>query len=98
MRERLQVALRWLVARIKERSGREQALLAAGVFAALLVLLQLGAVNPLRAGLAAAQDDAERAEKDLKQVAVLAPELQRLRVQLGQVEQRIQPGDQTNLL
>jgi hypothetical protein len=98
MRERLQNLLRLLVASIRQRNAREQALLAGAAFAFVLVLIQFAVVNPLRGLLAESRAQAERASRDLQQVVVLAPELLRLRTQLGAVEQRIQPGDQTNLL
>ena len=98
MQERLKVWLGLLAEAFRKRNAREQALLAGAAFAAALVLLQLAVVNPLRARLEETREQAERASRDLEQVVVLAPELQRIQLQLAAVEQRIQPGAQTNLL
>jgi hypothetical protein len=83
---------------IRARSGREQALIGATALIAGLLLLQSVAITPLRTGIAESVESGEQAERDLQQVSVLAPEIQKLRGQLASVEERIQPGDQTNLL
>jgi hypothetical protein len=98
MREKVQAAIGMLVVRFRQRNAREQALLAGAAFIGLLVVIQFAIVDPLSARLEEARAASERAEKDVDQVRVLAPELQRIRAQLGPVEQRIQPGAQTNLL
>jgi hypothetical protein len=98
MKERLLTLLSTSLAQLRQRSPREQLLLAGAGLAALLVLLQVSVIGPLQQALAQSQEQATQAEQDLSKAAVLAPELQALRTQLAQVEQRVQPDDQTNLL
>ncbi len=91
-------ARRYVLRMLEGRSPRERWLLVAiGAIAAAL-LVQLSVVDPLEASTAEAIVEAERLEQGLQRASRLAPEIRRLRQEIGKVEKRIQPGAQTNLL
>jgi multidrug efflux pump subunit AcrA (membrane-fusion protein) len=98
MREQILGWLRQAAAQFRQRSTREQLLIAGAGLSLLLVFLQVALVSPLQTQLEKTRAETTSAERDLGQVVVLAPELQRVRARLSDVQQRIQPGDQTNLL
>jgi chromosome segregation ATPase len=62
------------------------------------MLVQAAVVSPLKARTEAAKTEADRLETGLQRAARLAPEIRRLQQEIAQVESKIQPGAQTNLL
>jgi type II secretory pathway component PulM len=91
-------ARRYVVRTLEGRSARERWLLVgiAGFLATMLV--QAAVVSPLKARTEAAKTEADRLETGLQRAARLAPEIRRLQQEIAQVESKIQPGAQTNLL
>jgi type II secretory pathway component PulM len=91
-------ALRSVQRTLEGRSARERWLLVGiGAIAATL-LVQVAVVEPVKARTADAVAEAERLEQGLQRASRLAPEIRRLRQEISEVEKRIQPGAQTNLL
>lgn len=89
---------RYVLRLLESRSPRERWLLVGiGAIAATL-FVQLAVVDPLKAATAEAIAEADRLEQGLQRASRLAPEIRRLRQEIGKVEKRIQPGAQTNLL
>jgi len=85
-------------AKLAERSDRERWILVAVAAVLVTLIVKSVLVNPLEEAARAAQEQAESLESDLQRAARLAPQLQRLEGEIQTVEQRIQTGQETNLL
>lgn len=91
-------ARRTVTRTLEGRSARERWLLVGiGAIAAAL-LVQVAVVEPIKASTEEAISEADRLEQGLQRASRLAPEIRRLRQEIAEVEKRIQPGAQTNLL
>jgi len=96
--EYLEQAKELIRAKLAERSDRERWIMV-GVAALLATLfVRSTLVRPLELAALEAQENAERLEGELQRAARLAPQLQRLEGEIQSVEQRIQTGQETNLL
>jgi len=88
----------YIQAQLDRRSARERWIMVAGVAGLLAVLVEAMIVSPLREAVAETEAKAERLEGEIQRAARLAPQLQRLESEIRLVEDRIQPGRQTDLL
>jgi hypothetical protein len=96
--EQIQELLNKLRAALASRTPRERWLLAGGGAALLAFFVYSSVIAPLQASIEDARDEVDRQETGLLRAVSLAPELAGLRAEVAAVEQRIKPGDQTNLL
>lgn len=89
---------RYVVRTLEGRSARERWLLVGIAAIAATLLVKAAVVEPLKSRTEEAVAEADKREQGLQRAARLAPEIRRLRQEIAEVEKRIQPSAQTNLL
>jgi hypothetical protein len=96
--DQLQELLGKLRALIASRSARERWLMAGTIATLLGFGLYSFVIAPLQASIEDAELEVERQEAGLLRAVALAPEIAKLRTEVAAVQDRVKPGDQTNLL
>ena len=82
---------------VDQRSPRERWLMVGGLLIAGTLLLQAAVISPLRNGLADAKRESSDLANDLLRAQRMARDIVLLRADLERVEERIKPGERTNL-
>lgn len=82
---------------VNQRSPRERWLMVGGLLIAGTLLLQAVVISPLRNGLADAKRESSDLATDLLRAQRMARDIVLLRADLERVEERIKPGERTNL-
>lgn len=85
-------------AQLESRTPRERWALIGGAAAAVVLFIQLVVVAPLSKATEQARSRAGGMEDDLQLAARMAPKIRQLQAEIAVVEERIQPGQQTDLL
>jgi len=97
LREQLRQLQQRLRAQFDRLSARERWFLIGAVAVAAFLMVRFVAVTPLAAATERVNSAGEDLENDLQLAARIAPKIRQLRSEIAIVEERIQPGQKTDL-